>query len=332
LGPGDVEPFYSPDGQTVYFSSDRDYAQYWVIYSAPQGARESTANPVTELSAVSGDEDHNDYAPSVAPDGHTVVFNRDNRYVDTLWAPAGPSSVCTLYTPPDGLATAAIDGSGSRVVFNPVDPSEFVYVSGDNDLHLVTGVPFQAGSNPCDQQATLTDINLSAEAFLPGSQYATGDDANPDWSPNGQSIVFDSTRGGGDTLFFMNMTATPPTAYPLWPSSSPARETLSTEPVFSPSGDAIAFVEANRGTKIYDQTLVSGVDGQWQASGAPTDLSLQTCNASSFDSDPAWQPIPEVPPVLPEFPYPAALPGAALLVGGVWFALRAKRARRFATA
>jgi Tol biopolymer transport system component len=329
LGANDVEPFYSPDGKTLYFSRHSDHTNYWVIYSVPQEAPESFANPATELSAVPGEEANNDYAPSVAPDDDTVVFNRDNSYIDTLWAPSGPSSVCTLYSPPEGLAAAAADGSASRVVFNPVDPSELVYVGGDNDLHLVTGIQSQTGSNPCNQQATVTDINLSNEVFPSGAQYAVGADANPDWSPNGQEIVFNSTRGGGNTLFIMDMTTNPPTAYPIWPSSAAARRTISTEPVFSPSGNEIAFVEANRGLQIYDEMRVSEEHGQWLANGPATALCKQPWNAASFDSAPDWQPIPQTPPaVLPEFPYPAVLPGAALLAFGLWFALRSGRARR----
>ena len=89
LGAGDVEPFYSPDGNTVYFSSDRDAAGDYAIFSVPANDPESATSPATELSAVSGDESHNDYSPSVAPDDETVVFNRDNTAIDTLWAPTG---------------------------------------------------------------------------------------------------------------------------------------------------------------------------------------------------------------------------------------------------
>ena len=84
LGAGDVEPFYSPNGATVYFSSDRDTAGDWAIFSIPANDPESASNPATELSAIPGEEAHNDYSPSVAPDGETVVFNRDNTSIDTL--------------------------------------------------------------------------------------------------------------------------------------------------------------------------------------------------------------------------------------------------------
>jgi hypothetical protein len=263
----------------------------------------------------------------VAPDDQTVVFNRDNRDIDTLWAPAGPTSVCTLYTPPDGLAPARLNGTASRVVFNPVDPSELVYVGGDNDLHLVTGIEFQTGSNPCNQQATVNDVNLSTEAFPSGAQFGAGADANPDWSPNGQEIVFNSTRGGGDTLFMMSMSTNPPTANPIWPLSVGARRMISTEPVFSPDGTEIAFVGADRGLQILDEMRSAAHDGRWVADGRANGQGVPHWDGG-FISDPDWQPLPGAPAVLPEFPYPAVLPGAGLLAFGLWSGWRSMRARR----
>jgi Tol biopolymer transport system component len=330
LGGADVEPFYSPDGKTVYFSSDRDAANEWVIYSVAQASPESSTAPATELSAFPGQEVNNDYSPSAAPDNSTVVFNRDNTSIDTLWAPAGPTSVCTLYTPPEGLAAAgSSDGSGSRVVFDPADPSELVFVGADGHIHLLSGIKFTPGSNPCNETG-LTDVDLSAEAFPAGSKYATGDDAYPDWSPNGQQIVFSSTRGGGDTLFIIDLTTTTPTSYPIWSGLAAPNEAVSTQPVFSPDGTEIAFAQPRKGTQIYDEMLAKQVNGVWQGDGSATDISEQLSNGISFDSEPDWQPAGN-PPVLPESPYAVALPGAALLACGSLFGLRYRRARRRAT-
>jgi len=329
LGGADVEPFYSPDGKTVYFSSDRDLANDWAIFSVPQGTPESASEPARELSAVAGNEAHNDYAPSVAPDGDTVVFNRDNTEIDTLWAPTGASSVCPLYTPSEGLAPAMSDGSGDRPVFDPVDPTKLLFVGGDGHIHLLSGIKFTAGSNPCATgQTGLTDTDLSAEAFPSGTQYATGDDASPDWSPNGQLIVFSSTRGGGNTLFIMNLASSPPTGSPIWPSLAAPNTTVSTEPVFSPDGTQVAFVQPRKGTQIFDEMLVSQSNGTWTANNMATDLSEQMTNGISLDSEPDWQPVPGTPPVLPEAPYTAALPAAAIVIGGLLFGWRYRRGHR----
>lgn len=334
LGLGDVEPFYSQNGQTVYFSADRNEnskgAYDYAIYSIPQATPETATQPALELSAVAGQEVNNDFAPSVAPDNETVVFNRNNEYIDTLWASAGPGSVCTLYTPPAGLAAGGSDGAASRIVFNPVNPSEVVYVDSNGDLHLLTGITFPGGTNPCasNQTGALTDINLSTLAFPAGSEYASGADANPDWSPNGQQIIFDSTRGGGDTLFIMNVSPTTPTAYPLWPSMAATGGTESTEPVFSPTGNEISFVQPRRGTSIYDQMLVTETDGQWGTDSSAIDLSQQMTNGVSLDSEPDWQPIPPSTGQIPESPYIPALPLAAILVCASLVVLPITRNRR----
>ncbi len=96
-GSVDAEPFYSPTGATVYFSSNR--SGFWTVYSIAQSTEEPPTTP-TELSQASGSEPQDDYSPSVAPNGETVVFNRNNTSLYTLYASAGASSVCLFYTPP----------------------------------------------------------------------------------------------------------------------------------------------------------------------------------------------------------------------------------------
>jgi Tol biopolymer transport system component len=215
-------------------------------------------------------------------------------------------------------------GYDSRVVFDPVDESKLVYVDASGDLHLLSGISSNGKTNPCNQSSTtgLVDTQLTGPGGLVFStgQYATGADANPDWSPNGQDLVFDSTRGGGDTLFIIHLTSSPPTGYPIWPSLAAPNETISNEPVFSPSGAELAYVQPRKGSNVYDEDLVSGQNGAWMPNGTATDLTVQDPSGVSFDDEPDWQPIP-VPPVLPESPFVPALPilgglgvGGALLV------------------
>jgi Tol biopolymer transport system component len=332
LGAADVEPFYSPNGQTMFFSSDRDNNGDWVIYSIPQAIPESASNPATELSAVSGHESQNDYSPSVAPDGNTVVFNRNNTSIDTLWAATGPSSVCTLFTPSEGLLpNNSSDGSSSRVVFDPVNPSYALFVGGDGNLHLLSGIQFTAGSNPCNQQSTITDTNISVLAFPSGSRYATGVDADPDWSPDGQEVVFNSTRGGGETLFVINNpTSATPTGGPIIASqASSSSTTISTEPVFSPDGRQIAFVQSKKGSSVDSEMLLPESGDTWESCDMK-DVSAQDTSGVSFDSEPDWQPV--LNPVVPESRYTAALPVTALMASVVALGLAYLRARRRAAA
>ena len=232
-----------------------------------------TASPeppgsATELSQVPGSEAHDDYAPSVAQDGRTVMFNRDDTTIDSLDSGAlTPSStVCVLFTPPGsahGLAAPNTDGGASRVLFNPVTSTELLYVGGDNHLHLVTGLPALSTTTPtnasrCGAQAGVngvTDTDLSAAAIDSVTSTTDADgtyqDENPDWSSDGTKVIFDSTRGGSNhTLWQMtNISSGTLTATPLWPTQvgTGGGRKSATEPVYSPDSTEVAFVEQVQG-------------------------------------------------------------------------------------
>jgi hypothetical protein len=330
----DAEPFFSPDGGTVFFSSSRDASGKWVIYDISTAAPEPPGSP-TELSQVSGEESNDDYAPSVAPDGRTVVFNRNDVSLDTLDAddldPQG--TVCTLYTPAVGLA-AVSNGRASRAIFNPQDPTELLYVGGDNHLHLVTGLPAPsatAPTNPCGAvagQKGVIDTDLSAEATdsVTGTTDATGSyqDENPDWSPDGDKIIFDSTRGGTNhTLWQMtNVTSGTPTVTPLWPNQVGSGTTLksTTEPVYSPDGTAVAFVEPGQGQNTWTGEIV----GMGQGLSAAQDVSLSTEGNGIINDQPDWGPAQPTQGT-PEVSRAIFLPGVALLIGGLGLAYQRRR-------
>jgi len=146
-GSVDAEPFYSPDGTQVVFSSNR--SGRWAIYVIGQADSNETV-PATEISQVSGHEAHDDYGPSFSDDGNVVVFNRDNQSIDSVYVSDGSSSVCDLYNPPGGLAAASADnGAASRIVFDPADPTKLVYVAGNNQIHLLTGIVVPTAGQTC---------------------------------------------------------------------------------------------------------------------------------------------------------------------------------------
>jgi len=334
-GAPDAEPFYSPDGNTVYFSSARSGT--WTVYSIPQSAQEPPTSP-TELSQVSGAEDHDDYSPSVAPDGETVVFNRDNSALYTLYTSAGVSSVCLLYAPLEGVAPASSDnGAGSRPVFDPQDQSKLLFVGGDNHIHMLSGIPVPSGHNPCGMSpGSLTDTDLSAEATAPaGDGIASAADADPDWNPAGIgttsvqigdhniNVIFDSTRGGGHTLWAMDLTTSPPTVTPVWSSLVGAGKKSDTQPVFSPDGNYVTHTEpaVQNGTQVMDYEL----DKLGQPNNQETDLTLTT--GTPANSQPDWQPT--IAAQTPEAPVAILLPAGGLLVVGT--ALSRRRGRRSTT-
>ena len=330
----DAEPFFSPSGGTVFFSSNRDTSGVWVIYDISTVAPEPPGSP-TELSQVSGDESNDDYAPSVASDGRTVVFNRNDVSLDTLDAdapnPAG--TVCNLYTPSAGLA-AVSNGRASRALFNPQNSTELLYVGADNHLHLVTGLPAPsatAPSNPCGVVAgqngvTGTDLSADATDSVTGSTDATGSyqDENPDWSPDGTTIIFDSTRGGTNhTLWQMtNVTSGTLTATPLWPGQVGSGATLksTTEPVYSPDGTAVAFVEPGQGQNTWTGDIVPMGQGLSNAE----DVSLSTEGNGIINDQPDWGPV-QPSEGTPEVSQAIFLPGLALIIGGLGLAYQRRR-------
>jgi hypothetical protein len=135
--------------------------------------------PATEISQVSGYEAHDDYGPSFSDDGNVVVFNRDNQSIDSVYVSDGASSVCDPYNPPGGLAAASADnGAASRIVLDPPDPAELVYVAGNNQIHLLAGLVVPTAGQICPTEAPSdTDLSTMATGSTLGPTQA---DANPD--------------------------------------------------------------------------------------------------------------------------------------------------------
>ena len=314
-GATDAEPFYSPDGTQVVFSSNRN-GRFGIFTVAQSDTNEAT--PAVEISQTTP-ESHDDYGPSFSPDGSVVVFNRDNLAITSVVASVGPSSACTLYTPAGGLALGGTNGDASRVVFDPVDATKLVYVSGTNQIHLLNGFVQPTAATPCPSEAGVTDVNLSTTAT--GSALGSAADENPDWAPDGSKIVFDSTRSGGHSLwYFTNPTSATPTVAALWPGQAGSGGTTDTQPVFSPDGLHIAY------TQPVTQNGQQVIDYESNTFGAPlssaTDLTLGV--GKSANSQPAWQPL-QPGPSTPEAPSALLLPGVALLAGGGFLLVRSRR-------
>ena len=342
VGGIDAEPFYSPDGQTVFFDSNR--TGNWVIFSVPQATPEPPA--ASELSQPSGANpatSPNDYGPSVASDSKTVVFQRttssgngNGGALYTLYTGAAnvAASVCLLYTPPDGLLSpSASAGSASRAVFDPVDPSKLVYTDASGHLHLLSGIPTPelggSPTNPCSvNPSSLTDTDLSTTADQQsGPPVTTGyQDEDPDWSPDGTKLIFDSTRNGGQTIWTMTggilSGSGTLSANPLWNSlANSSGPQIQYQPVFSPDGTQIAYAEATRGSSVFSADLVNMDQSYTNAEN----LSLST-PGNPANSEPDWQPL-STGNGTPEAPMILLLPGSALLIGGIALTIQGRRRR-----
>ncbi len=175
----------------------------------------------------------------------------------------------------------------------------------------------------------VTDTDLSAKAI--DSQTDTTDatgsyqDENPDWSPDGTKIVFDSTRGGTNhTLWQMtNIASGTTTVTPLWPSqvgNSGGSLKSSTEPVYSPDGNLVAFVEPGQGVNAWTGMIA----GMGQSLSNVQDVSLSTQGNGIVNDQPDWGPS-QPSTGAPEVPVPIVLPGTLLVLGGLAFAYERRR-------
>lgn len=210
-------------------------------------------------------------------------------------------------------------------------------MGNDNHLHLVTGLPAPSSTSPTNTcgavagQNGVTDTDLSAKAIdsLTSTTDATGtyQDENPDWSPDGTKIVFDSTRGGTNhTLWQMtNITSGTTTVTPLWPSQvgTGGSRKSSTEPVYSPDGNYVAFVQPGQGTN----TWTGMIDGMGQSLSSAQDVSLSTEGNGIINDQPDWGPA-QPSTGAPEVSKAILLPGAALMVFGLTLVYQRRRAAR----
>ncbi len=320
----DEAPSYSHDGSKIVFDRDNtgNAGIFEVVASNQPAAEDTTAfggtyapgTPAADgAMPLTADSTHADQYPSFAPDNHTIAFVQDlSRIVTTAdTTPGGAETVAV--TDPSGIAA-------SRPVFDPQDASKLLYVNGLGHIILVTGL----------ETAGQQTFDLSAAAGLTSPYH----DEWPDWSPDGNTIAFDSTRP---------VTSPGTNAHQLWTMtySITGGAAAVTSPVFVDSGGAPAYtgsqdtqpVWSPDGTQLsWSRTAGSDVDDDMfkvsggfhiQTAATPVDLTLAPTN--SLDVQPNWTGT-DASPILPEAPYAALLPGAALLVLGVGLALRRRRA------
>ncbi len=288
-GSTDSMPYFSANGSTLYFASNRgssgNFAIYQVAYPASvTGLPGQQSDGATQLTSPVNE---NDYAPTVSADGSTLAFIRCNTsnacglYTQSPIVGGTPTLVATQVglAPPDPTF-----GSADRPEFNPVNSSQIIYVGTDGHIHLVS------------LTGAFAERDLSSESGIGAGQA----DEYPDWSPTGTSIVFDTDRSGGHKIFVVNPEAQPATAAQLW-SSDPGKEI---EPIYGPDGSDFLWVVLGSGSNLQID-VGPGLN-------SATDIANLTSNKTT-NSQPVWQPVPVVAQT-PESPLALLLP---LTAGGI---------------
>lgn len=170
-------PVWSPDGQTIAFASDRN--GNFDVYSIPAVGGEPTRLTYHSASDIPSD---------FSPDGKTVYFS--SRRMDAAEAAIGSSAMGELYSipvaggrPKQVLTTeaenAVVDKAGTRVVFH--DYKGFEDLLRKHHQSSVT------------RDVWMVDLASGAHKKL--TEFS-GEDRNPVWSSDEQSIFYLSEQSG----------------------------------------------------------------------------------------------------------------------------------------
>lgn len=247
----DANASYSPDGERIVFARNPRGrlldGQIWIMKADGTGQI-----PLTGISSPSRDS-----RPAFTPDGTRIVFQRH----DQIWIMNADGSAprqLTIAGPNgDESQDPAVAPSGTRIAFTRFDGS--------------TG-----GTGIATMNLDGTGISLVTPTALGSADF------NPDFSPDGQRIVFTRTMGTGDEVIAaVNADGSSPA---LITSATPAFEGHS--PAFSPQGTQVVFELIAPAQAVANLAF---------ANPAGVDLGLapltrnQTANVRSFD--PSWQPL-----------------------------------------
>ena len=235
----DGAPSWSPDGQRLVFSAERDGQTDILVMSADGTGRRS-------LTTTPGE----DGSPAFSPNGRRIAFetNRDGNFEIYTMDSEGHSPARVTNSPsidrspawsPDGRRIAFLsdrdrppnfdvylmnaDGSGLQRLttagtfwapqFSP--DGKHLAVQGDRDIRVIT----------------LADKAVKRLTFEPQNGMS------PSWSPDGSRMVFASTRNGRLEIFTMQADGSSQDMLVSMPGASVL------DPRWSPDGARVAFVQ-----------------------------------------------------------------------------------------
>jgi parallel beta-helix repeat protein len=236
---GAIEPDWSPDGGRIVFSRGFRDGSPGALFSM-NGQGEQMKRLTTGCEGLCLE----DFEPAYSPDGEEVVFSRAFR-------PIVNDNASEIH-----LMLVGADGGGEQTIkeFDLVDHDlepHSAQWSPDGEYLALTMLRLSGGSPPPSAIFTLALESGELDRITPYRLNA----GNPDWSPHGTRIVFNSHFEGQAAADVF--TVEPDGSNRRRLTSNP-RERSFWDPVWSPAAIRIAFVAASRRTAPHIMTMGTG--------------------------------------------------------------------------
>ena len=246
-------PVWSPDGEFLYFASDRGGSMNLWRLPIDQDSGKVLGAP----EAITAPAEWNGL-PSLSRDGRRILFaisekraNLESVPLDAAGRAAGRLEALPLGS--RGVRSCDVSPDGKWVAFHSSIPQEDLFVAGTD-----------GGTSRPLRQLT-NDVAR---------------DRYPRWSPDGSRLVFQSNRGGSSGLWSVRADGTG-----LEPVAG-ARGGSLTFPFWSPDGRWLAFNDVSHGAALLDLRLPPGARRPEPL--PPVTADGQTFYAVSWSPDGRW--------------------------------------------
>lgn len=221
LGRRSTTPVFSPDGEWIAFASSEDEDPGVIFVMRADG---TDLGQVTEPPQAGTSEEKptfNDGHPKWAPDGKSIVFNRD---VDARNAE---------------IFEVNLDGTGLKRLTDKTDWDTYPSISPDGRYLLWRGVTPEGGQSESGRNSEVFIANRDGSEPRNITNHSAFD-GYPAWLPGGEWVVFASNRDG-ESRFDFNLYAMRPDGSAVTKLTQTVPGVLQVRPSVSPDGRAIAL-------------------------------------------------------------------------------------------